>query len=85
MRNSAQAFVEQEAFVGVLAIGLYMYVRMDDEIRRLIGSKAYSASIRQAAMAKGMVTLKDEGAEKVFHGMTTTEELMRITQQEVEI
>ena len=53
--------------------------------RRLIGNKAYSASIRQAAMAKGMVTLKDEGAEKVFHGVTTTEELMRITQQEVEI
>jgi type II secretory ATPase GspE/PulE/Tfp pilus assembly ATPase PilB-like protein len=32
-----------------------------------------------------MVTLKDEGAEKVFHGVTTTEELMRVTQQEVEI
>jgi general secretion pathway protein E len=54
-------------------------------MRRLIGNKADSASIRQAAMAKGMITLKDEGAEKVFHGVTTTEELMRITQQEVEI
>jgi general secretion pathway protein E len=58
---------------------------LDDEIRRLIGNKADSALIRQAAVAKGMVTLKDEGAEKVFHGLTTTEELMRITQQEVEI
>jgi general secretion pathway protein E len=58
---------------------------LDDEIRRLIGNKADSGSIRQAATAKGMVTLKDEGADKVFHGITTTEELMRITQQEVEI
>ena len=54
-------------------------------MRRLIGNKADSSSIRQAAMTKGMITLKDEGAEKVFHGVTTTEELMRITQQEVEI
>jgi general secretion pathway protein E len=65
--------------------GIFELLVLDDEIRRLIGSKADSASIRQAAMAKGMVTLKDEGAEKVFHGVTTTEELMRITQQEVEI
>ena len=65
--------------------GIFELLVLDDEIRRLIGNKADSATIRQAAMAKGMVTLKDEGAEKVFHGMTTTEELMRITQQEVEI
>ena len=65
--------------------GIFELLVLDDEIRRLIGAKADSTSIRQAAMAKGMVTLKDEGAEKVFHGMTTTEELMRITQQEVEI
>jgi general secretion pathway protein E len=65
--------------------GIFELLVLDEEIRRLIGAKADSASIRQAAMAKGMVTLKDEGAEKVFHGVTTTEELMRITQQEVEI
>jgi len=65
--------------------GIFELLVLDDEIRRLIGSKADATSIRQAAMAKGMVTLKDEGAEKVFHGVTTTEELMRITQQEVEI
>jgi len=65
--------------------GIFELLVLDDEIRRLIGNKADSTSIRQAAMAKGMVTLKDEGAEKVFHGVTTTEELMRITQQEVEI
>ena len=65
--------------------GIFELLVLDDEIRRLIGTKADSTSIRQAAVAKGMVTLKDEGAEKVFHGITTTEELMRITQQEVEI
>jgi general secretion pathway protein E len=65
--------------------GIFELLVMDDEIRRLIGNKADSTSIRQAAMAKGMITLKDEGAEKVFHGVTTTEELLRTTQQEIEI
>ena len=46
--------------------GIFELLVLDDEIRRLIGNKADSASIRQAAMAKGMVTLKDDGAEKVF-------------------
>ncbi len=65
--------------------GIYELLVMDDEVRRLIGSKADSAAIRQAAVAKGMVLLKEEAAEKVYRGITTTEEVMRITQQEVEI
>jgi type II secretory ATPase GspE/PulE/Tfp pilus assembly ATPase PilB-like protein len=58
---------------------------MDDEIRRLIGSKADSAAIKQAAVSRGMVLLKEEAAEKIFAGITTTEEVMRMTQQEVEV
>src|SRR5574341_110562 len=65
--------------------GIYELLVMDDEIRRLIGVKSDASAIKQAAVGKGMITLKDEGADKVFHGITTTEEVMRITQQEVEI
>jgi len=65
--------------------GIYELLVMDDEIRRLIGAKADSTAIKQAAISKGMITLKDDGADKAFHGITTTEEVMRITQQEVEI
>jgi general secretion pathway protein E len=65
--------------------GIYELMVLDDEIRRLIGAKADASAIKQAAIAKGMITLKDDGADKVFHGITTTEEVMRITQQEVEI
>jgi general secretion pathway protein E len=32
-----------------------------------------------------MVTLKDEGAAKVLQGQTTLEEVMRITQQEIDV
>jgi general secretion pathway protein E len=65
--------------------GIYELLVMDDEIRRLIGVKSDAPAIKHAAVSKGMITLKDEGADKVFHGITTTEEVMRITQQEVEI
>jgi general secretion pathway protein E len=65
--------------------GIHELLVMDDEIRRLIGGKADSAVIKQAAIAKGMVMLKEEAAEKIFSGVTTTEEVMRMTQQEVEV
>ena len=58
---------------------------LDDEIRRLIGTKSDAAAIKQAAIAKGMITLKQEGAAKVAQGVTTMEEVMRITQQEIEL
>jgi len=65
--------------------GIHELMVMDDDIRRLIGGKSDAAAIKQAAMAKGMVMLKEEAADKIFHGVTTTEEVMRMTQQEVEV
>jgi general secretion pathway protein E len=58
---------------------------LDDEIRRLIGGKADSTAIKQAAIARGMVMLKEEATEKIFAGVTTTEEVMRMTQQEIDV
>lgn len=65
--------------------GIFELMVLDEEIRRLVGIKADSTAIKQAAIAKGMVTLKQEGAERVIQGHTTLEEVMRITQQEIEV
>jgi general secretion pathway protein E len=64
--------------------GIYEFLLVDDEVRKLIAAKADSATIQRAAVAKGMSTLRQEGAAKVLQGLTTTEEVVRITQQEVE-
>ena len=64
--------------------GIYELLLVDDEIRRLIVSRVDSTVIKQAAVAKGMSTLKEEGATKVLQGETTTEEVVRVTQQTVE-
>jgi general secretion pathway protein E len=65
--------------------GIHELLVLDDDIRRLIGNKADAAAIRQSAVSRGMVLLKEEAAEKIFAGITTTEEVMRMTQQEVEV
>ncbi|MGQ0666220.1 MAG: type II secretion system ATPase GspE [Nitrospiraceae bacterium] len=65
--------------------GIFELMVLDDEIRRLIGAKADSTAIKQAAIARGMITLKQEGAAKVLQGQTSLEEVMRITQQEIEV
>ena len=65
--------------------GIFELMVLDDDIRRLIGGKADSTAIKQTAIAKGMVTLKQEGAERVIQGHTTLEEVMRITQQEIDV
>ncbi len=82
-RGSGCAACSQTGYRG--RTGIFELMVLDDEVRRLIGTKADSSAIRQAAIAKGMVTLKQDGAERVLHGQTTLEEVMRITQQEVEI
>jgi general secretion pathway protein E len=64
--------------------GIYELLLVDEEIRRLISAKVDSAQIEQQAIAKGMTTLRDEGAAKVLQGLTTTEEVIRITQQAIE-
>ncbi len=65
--------------------GIYEIMLMDDDLRRLVGAKADAAAIKQAALAKGMIPLKLDGAARVARGLTTTEEVMRLTQQDVEV
>jgi general secretion pathway protein E len=64
-------------------IGIYEIMRLDDEIRNLVLSCTDSSTIKQRAIQKGMRTLREDGARKVLEGLTTTEEVLRVTQQEI--
>ncbi|MBA3463503.1 MAG: type II secretion system ATPase GspE [Deltaproteobacteria bacterium] len=61
--------------------GIYELLMMNDNVRRLALAKADAGSIRDAAIADGMVSLRLEGARKVMQGMTTIEEVMLNTVQ----
>jgi type II secretory ATPase GspE/PulE/Tfp pilus assembly ATPase PilB-like protein len=60
-------------------VGIYELLRMDDDIRSAIIARSSAAAIRQIAMKKGMRTLREDALEKVKAGVTTIEEVMRVT------
>jgi general secretion pathway protein E len=62
--------------------GVYELLPVTEEVRRLAIRNADASEIKGAAMAEGMRTLRDDGAHKVLSGMTTIEEVMRVTAEE---
>ena len=63
--------------------GIYEILLVDDDIRSLILAKTDSNQIQKLAMEKGMTTLAYEGAVKVLEGVTTVEEVLRVTLKDV--
>jgi len=58
---------------------------VSENIRKLILQRATSYQIREAARAEGMKLLREDGWIKVYRGITTPEEVIRITQQDIEM
>jgi len=52
---------------------------LDDELRKCVVSGGDALVLRQAAVARGMVTLHQDGIEKARQGVTTIEEVLRVT------
>jgi general secretion pathway protein E len=63
--------------------GIYELLVIDDDIRNLVLSRADSTTIKKKAVAVGMRTLREDGAGKVAAGITTIEEVLRVTQQDI--
>ncbi|MBF0510352.1 MAG: type II secretion system ATPase GspE [Deltaproteobacteria bacterium] len=59
---------------------IYEIMVMTDRIRSLVLKGADANQIRQAAIAEGMATLKQDGTEKLLAGATTVAEVLRVTQ-----
>jgi len=62
--------------------GIFEILVIGKEIRALIGSGASEDEIMQAARAKGTKTLFEDGLLKVMMGITTYEEIIRVTEEE---
>ncbi len=61
---------------------IYEILLVKDEVRGLINQKASSDIIRKKAIELGMNTLKQDGWAKVIGGVTTPEEVLRVTHLE---
>jgi type IV pilus assembly protein PilB len=60
-------------------VGVFQLLAMTEEIETLAATKASREDIERAAMADGMRTLWDDGIAKVAAGLTSVEELARVT------
>ena len=59
--------------------GVFELLETDDTLRALIHNRAAEADVRAAALAKGMVLMREDGERLVTLGITTREELVRVT------
>jgi len=60
-------------------IGIFEVLAMSEKIRRLVTAQAGSTDLFKAAREEGLRTLKEAAIEKVFRGVTTVTEMVRVT------
>ena len=60
-------------------LGIYEIFQIDDQVRNLIFSQVSSTELRLKARELGMRTLREDGVRKVVAGITTLEEVLRVT------
>jgi type IV pilus assembly protein PilB len=60
-------------------IGMFEVLVVSEELKELIMAREDAASIRKRAIAEGMVTMLEDGIEKVKRGLTTMEEVLKAT------
>jgi len=62
--------------------GVFELLSIDDNIRDMVLDHAPSTHIRKYAISEGMRTLRDDGWLKVFEGLTTVDEVVRVSKEE---
>jgi general secretion pathway protein E len=65
--------------------GIFEFLKITEDIQKLILGKKDSNIIKEAARKDGMRTLREDGWLKVRQGMTTISEVLRVTQEEAVI
>ncbi|OGC22255.1 hypothetical protein A3J90_02825 [candidate division WOR-1 bacterium RIFOXYC2_FULL_37_10] len=60
--------------------GIFEMFTMNEEVRQLVIARQSTSRIKEAALKTGMKTLYEDGLLKVTQGVTTLDEVMRVTQ-----
>jgi general secretion pathway protein E len=63
--------------------GIYELMLINEEIQDLIYRRESAGAIKKAALDAGLQTLRMDGARKVFDGITTIAEVLRVAQADV--
>lgn len=60
-------------------IGLYEVIDMTEEIQNLVTQRATSTQVEKMAVSQGLVTMRQDGYFKVLQGLTSIEEVNRVS------
>lgn len=60
-------------------VGITEILTFSQNIKELILARATESSIKELARQEGMVTMREDGLQKALEGLTTLEEVLRIT------
>ena len=63
-------------------IGIFEVLLMNEEVRAMALKQASTSEIRRLAIQLGMKSLREDGWRKVAAGLTTVEEVIRLTQED---
>ncbi len=63
-------------------MGIFELMVANDEVRRLVSDRASTNLIKQAAVKAGMRTLRQAGWRKVCRGVTSVDEVLRVTKSD---
>jgi type IV pilus assembly protein PilB len=77
MRGIGCATCNNSGYKGRVA--LYEVMRFYDDLKERVLQGASSAELKAAAIARGMFTLRMSGIRKILDGVTTPEEILRVT------
>ena len=61
-------------------LGIYELMVIDDDMRDMINKDASVVNMRRAFLQSGQASLYDDGMFKVKRGLTTVEEVLRVTE-----
>lgn len=64
-------------------IGIYEIIEMTKTLRDLVANKAETDALNDQALKEGMTTMYDDGIDKITRGLTTIEEILRVTKTDV--
>jgi general secretion pathway protein E len=62
-------------------IGIFEFMTLSDELKTLLIKTHDAVQIKKYAVSQSMETLRQDGLRKVLNGITTIEEVLRVTQQ----
>jgi type IV pilus assembly protein PilB len=62
-------------------MGIYEVLEMDESIRKLVSEAASTEVIERQAKENGMSTMVEDGFLKILQGLTSLEEVMRVTKE----